>query len=114
MGTVKIPHDPVGEGSTRAAQQLGRPRGQGQRLEGERGEPAEHRPGLNPELEDALLTVEYERMMSGSILQRSFWTTEDAVALMAEGPPVEYERESERVHAEWFPGRRRFASAVLS
>ena len=63
-----------------------RSRGQSQRLE---GQPAQRRLRMKPEVADALLAAAYEWTKSGSMLKSTSWTTEDAMALMAEGLAVE-------------------------
>ena len=44
---------------------------------------------MKPEVADALLAAAYEWTKSGSMLKSTSWTTEDAMALMAEGLAVE-------------------------
>ena len=64
----------------------GRTRGQSQRFE---GEAVVHQLRRDDEDAVALLAAAYEWWTkAGSILNRTSWTTEDAVALMAGGPAV--------------------------
>ena len=53
---------------------------------------------------DALLAAAYERWTKpGSILDRTSWTTEDAVVLIAEGPDVENKGELSVCMPRGFP-----------
>ena len=73
-----------------------------------------HQLRVNDKVADAQLAAAPEWWTKpGNILKRTSWTTRDAVAVMAAGPAVE-KRGIERVHAEWFPGRRKTAPAVCS
>ena len=64
----------------------GRTRGQSQHLE---GEPVQLQVGVQPEVADALLAAAYEWKKSGTTLKSTSWTTEDAMAMTAEGLSVE-------------------------
>ena len=63
----------------------GRTRVQCQRRE---GEPAQRQLKLQPEVADALLAAAHEWTKSGSMLNSTSWTVEDAMAMMVEGPAV--------------------------
>ena len=86
--------------------------GQSQRLE---GEPAQRELSMRPEVADALLAAAYEWTKSGSMLKRTSWTTEDAMAMNGWRTCCRRkQRGVERAYAEWFPGRRRTAPVVRS
>ena len=75
-------------------------RGQSQRLEGQ--QPAEQKPNMNPEVADALIAAAYEWTKSGSLLKSTFWTTEEAMSMMA-GGPVDNKGELHACTASDFP-----------
>ena len=89
--------DPPAALSGRAAHELsscgrlpptvrGRTRGRSQRIQ---GESAQRQLGIQREVEDALSAAVQKWTEFGSILKSTFWTTEDAMAMLVGGPAVE-------------------------